>query len=71
MYEMMHQPKSEDQINHKEFITWKEFIGYFQDYKEIEERNRKNKQIVVAKQNLMKKEDEDVTDEVDQVQEEI
>jgi len=29
-----------DAINHKEFITWKEFIGYFTDYREIEERNK-------------------------------
>lgn len=41
MYEMMHQAKSADAINHKEFITWKEFLGYFEDYKEIEDRNRR------------------------------
>ena len=29
MYEMMHQQKGEDMINHKEFITYKEFLGYF------------------------------------------
>jgi len=27
------------QINHKEFITWNEFMKYFTDYREIEERN--------------------------------
>ena len=29
MYEMMHQSKREDTINHKEFITWSEFLSYF------------------------------------------
>ena len=33
----------EDEINHKEFITWREFLSYFEDYKEIEERNKKAK----------------------------
>ena len=28
-------------INHKEFITWREFLSYFNDYREIEERNKK------------------------------
>ena len=28
-------------INHKEFITWREFLNYFNDYKDIEQRNRK------------------------------
>lgn len=32
--------KNSDSINHKEFITWKEFINYFNDYREIEERNK-------------------------------
>ena len=44
MYEMMQLSKQEDAINHKEFITWSEFLAYFQDYKEIEERNKKTKQ---------------------------
>ena len=42
-YEMMQLSKQEDAINHKEFITWSEFLSYFQDYKEIEERNKKAK----------------------------
>ena len=44
MYEMMQLSKQEDAINHKEFITWREFLAYFEDYKEIEERNKKTKQ---------------------------
>ena len=43
MYEMMQLSKQEDAINHKEFITWREFLNYFEDYKEIEERNKKAK----------------------------
>ena len=30
-----------NEINHKEFITWREFLTYFNDYREIEERNKK------------------------------
>jgi len=26
-------------INHKEFITWREFIDYFDNYKSFDERN--------------------------------
>jgi len=37
--------KNSDQINHKEFITWREFMNYFQDYKEIDERNKRSKEI--------------------------
>lgn len=33
------------QINHKEFITWREFLAYFNDYKDIHARNRKTKDI--------------------------
>ncbi len=44
MYEMMQLSKQDDAINHKEFITWREFLSYFEDYKEIEERNKKAKQ---------------------------
>jgi len=44
MYEMMQLSKQDDAINHKEFITWREFLAYFEDYKEIEERNKKTKQ---------------------------
>jgi len=41
-FEMIQLSKQDDAINHKEFITWKEFLTYFEDYKEIEERNKKN-----------------------------
>ena len=42
-YEQMQMSKTENAINHKEFITWREFLNYFEDYREIEERNKKSK----------------------------
>lgn len=45
MYEQMHNPNLVDSINHKEFITWNEFICYFEDYRDIEDRHRKFKHI--------------------------
>lgn len=32
---------AKDAINHKEFLTWREFLTYFHDYQDIEQRNRK------------------------------
>lgn len=32
---------AKDAINHKEFLTWREFLTYFHDYQDIELRNRK------------------------------
>lgn len=40
-YDQLPQSKKNDDINHKEFITWREFMNYFNDYREIEDRNRK------------------------------
>jgi hypothetical protein len=37
--------KQAGHINHKEFITWREFMTYFNDYREIEDRNKKAKEI--------------------------
>ena len=53
-YEQMQLSKQEDAINHKEFITWTEFLGYFEDYREIEERNKKARQIGKTRENLQK-----------------
>ncbi len=44
-YEMMQMGKNSDQINHKEFLTWREFMTYFNDYREIDERNKRSKDI--------------------------
>ena len=35
-YDQSQQSRTADQINHKEFITWREFLNYFNDYQEIE-----------------------------------
>lgn len=33
--------QAKDAINHKEFLTWREFLNYFNDYQDIESRNKK------------------------------
>ena len=68
MYEMMQLSKQEDAINHKEFITWREFSSYFEDYKEIEERNKKAKTFQATRDTLNKT-NEPVADAVDQEEE--
>ena len=40
-YELANQSKKADTINHKEFLTWREFLTYFSDYQEIDQRNKK------------------------------
>jgi hypothetical protein len=45
LYEMTQLGKNTNQINHKEFITWREYMSYFNDYRDIEDRNRKTKEI--------------------------
>ena len=49
-YDQKQLSKRSDQINHKEFITWKEFMTYFEDYREIEERNKSSKVSQVTRQ---------------------
>ena len=53
-YEQLHVGKNEEMVNHKEFFTWKEFLNYFYDYQEIEERNRKAAAIAQAKETIKK-----------------
>lgn len=36
---------SKDAINHKEFLTWREFMNYFNDYQDIDARNKKASQM--------------------------
>jgi hypothetical protein len=67
MYEMAQLTKQDDAINHKEFITWREFLNYFEDYRDIDERNKKSKQIEKARENLQK--GKTANDPVDQEQE--
>ncbi len=45
MFEMVQMGRRADKINHKEFITWREFMNYFYDYKDIDDRNRRTKEI--------------------------
>lgn len=45
LYELAQMGNNGGQINHKEFITWREFMNYFNDYKEADERNRKTKEL--------------------------
>ena len=71
MYEMMQLSKQEDAINHKEFITWSEFLAYFQDYKEIEERNKKQKTFAATRETLNKAAGNNTTDEVIDEEEEF
>ena len=54
---MMQLSKQDDAINHKEFITWKEFLNYFEDYKEIEERNKKSQKFEASRQSINKTSD--------------
>ena len=54
----------EDEINHKEFITWREFLSYFEDYKEIEERNKKAKTFAKTRQAISKT-DEPIAETLD------
>ena len=54
MYETAHTGKQAGQINHKEFITWREFSNYFNDYREIEERNKKAKEIQKTREKIQK-----------------
>ena len=69
MYEMMQMSKQDDAINHKEFITWREFLAYFEDYKEIEERNKKTKQFQATRENMTQKAGEVVPDTIDHEEE--
>ena len=52
MFETANLGKQAGQINHKEFITWREFMTYFNDYREIEDRNKKAKEIQKTRQKL-------------------
>lgn len=53
-YEVAGLGKQANQINHKEFITWREFMGYLTDYKEIDERNKRAKEIQKTRDKIQK-----------------
>jgi hypothetical protein len=52
MFETASLGKNATSINHKEFLTWREFMTYFDDYREIEDRNKKAKEIQKIRQKL-------------------
>ncbi len=39
-------------VNHKEFITWREFMSYFDEYQPSEERNKQQKAISEARKSV-------------------
>ena len=49
---------SKDAINHKEFLTWREFMNYFNDYQDIDARNKKASQMAQSTKAAMKKDEE-------------
>lgn len=55
-YDQSKARQGKNDINHKEFLTWREFLSYFNDYQEIEHRNRKQTQMQTA-QKTAKKDD--------------
>ena len=45
-------------INHKEFLTWREFTTYFTDYQDIDQRNKKQSQFTNVQKSTTVKKDE-------------
>lgn len=41
-------------VNHKMFISWREFMSYFDDYQVIEKRNKNISKTEEARDNLRK-----------------
>lgn len=64
-FDLKNQPKHEDTINHKEFLTWREFLSYFEDYKEIGERNKAKTVSQVQKKDFSRKKVEDIDPEAE------
>ena len=54
MFETATLGKQANQINHKEFLTWREFMTYFNDFREIEDRNKKAKEIQKTREKMNK-----------------
>ena len=48
----------EELINHKEFLTWREFTTYFTDYQDIDLRNKKQSQFTNVQKSSSAKKDE-------------
>ena len=50
-----------DKINHKEFITWREFMNYFYDYRDIEDRNKRTKEAQKTRETIQEERTEEPT----------
>lgn len=61
-YEQHAAAKNDDGINHKEFITYSEFVSYFTDYRDIEERNKTKQFSAAGGKNKKKKLSEEEMD---------
>jgi len=57
---MTQQSKQAHQVNHRQFITWREFTNYFEDYREIKDRNR-NADLTKSKSQINTTENENIT----------
>ena len=68
-YDLQKESRGKNEINHKEFITWREFMNYFSDYQEIEHRNKRQSEMTQAKQTSKKKDgtDDVVADEANEM----
>ena len=61
-FERQNLKKGENDICHREFITFREFKTYFDDYRIGEERNKKANSVNDKRKNLNKKKGEDDMD---------
>lgn len=67
-YEMTQQSKRSEGVNHRQFITWREFTTYFEDYRDIKERNKKpdlKEPIVETASKAIHKKEDQVDDDPD------
>ena len=51
MGEKLHSTRIKEE-NHKEFITWREFLTYLEDYKDFDERQQKTERLQKLKQKV-------------------
>ena len=56
-YEMTQAQKTDMRTNLKQFITWSDFLSYFEDYKEIEDRHASLKALEKTRDKIKKTND--------------
>jgi hypothetical protein len=66
-YEAANMPKGDGHVNSKQFITWNEFLNYFNDYQDIEERNKKKTGMETSKKSAKKDGEEEQPDEAKEI----